>query len=200
MNPFPDIFQALGQIPHGWCTLPKAYTLASMVLAIRPDVSLEIGVYSGRSFFAMALAHKAIGKGVAWGIDAWDAAVSAENETEDNRRWWGALDHAWLYKEFNRKVDELGVRGYSNIIRAKSDDVEPPKIIDILHVDGSHTIQAVKDVERYACNVRLGGFAVCDDVHWAGGGVQQSVDKLKTMGFRSIYTLDEGEVFQRVYV
>ena len=86
------------------------------------------------------------------------------------------------------------------LIRAKSDDVEPPAIIDLLHVDGSHTIQAQRDVERFAPNVRPGGIVFLDDIHWAGGGVEKAMEKLMSMGFRHLSSRDTGGFFEKIPV
>ena len=47
---------------HGWATAEKCCTLASLVLANKPALAVEIGVWGGRSLLPVAMAMKAIGK------------------------------------------------------------------------------------------------------------------------------------------
>ena len=67
MNLFSQI-EALPMIGD-WCPLDKAKTLAAMVLALRPAVVVEIGVWRGSSLLPMALALKELGRGQIVGVD-----------------------------------------------------------------------------------------------------------------------------------
>jgi predicted O-methyltransferase YrrM len=210
MNLFTEIEQALAKIPDGWCSLEKAQTLAAAVIALRPKNVVEIGVYSGRSFIPMAMALKEIGSGMAFGIDPYSAQASAENEVGENKDWWGRLDHEKIYQNFMSKIAELKLEQFARIVRKKSDDISatPGLWIDLLHIDGSHTDQAVRDVQRFASHVRCGGLVFCDDISWVGDGVKKSIAKLIELGFEERYRVVKPEpstglqndwaVFQRI--
>lgn len=178
---------------NGWCSLEKAQTLAAIVVATRPKVCVEIGVYAGRSLFPVAMACAEIGYGSVVAIDSWDAKVSIKNEMADHAEWWGKIDHEKIYKEFCAMKDELKL---NNIVvhRKKSDDVAPPENIGLLHIDGSHTDQAITDAERFAPNVVGGGIVVMDDIDWIGGGVRRAIDVLLEGGFVELFRVTGKEV------
>lgn len=197
-----ELFQIIRQfhapIP-GWCTEAKAVTLASIVIALRPEVSVEIGIYGGKSFFPIALAHKAINFGVAIGIDPWDTDVAIREQTCDvDREWWGNVNMAKLHGDFIRLLGDHKLDKYSKIIRKESRLVEPPNLIGLLHVDGSHSDTALMDMMRFAPRVAKGGFLVTDDTTWTGGGVARGEDHIRKLGFVRHYILETGAVFQRL--
>lgn len=196
MNLFDSIRQIQPKLP-GWCPPEKAEALAAIVLAIRPAVSVEIGVWGGSSFIPIALAHKYVGSGVVIGIDPWDKSESVKNETPENMAWWSDQDHEKIFGMFSAIVSQLGLEQFAQVWRKTSDRANPPNVIDLLHIDGSHTDQAVRDVVRYASKVRPGGFCVMDDLDWKTGGVRRAEARLLTLGFRRLHALGTGAVYQR---
>lgn len=195
---FKQIEDILPTLP-GWCSPKKATVLASTVVAMHPKVTVEIGIFGGSSFLPLALAHKAIDCGIIWGIDPWSQEAGVEAQTEEeSRKWWANLDYNKLHDDFQQKLRDTGTARYSEIYRRRSRDVVPPPVIDLLHIDGAHSDEAVEDVTRWASHVRMGGMVCCDDVHWYGGGVERAIEKLVKMGFRELYNLETGAMFQRV--
>lgn len=197
---FNEIDEALNHIRHGWCTTEKAYTLASVILALKPEVVCEIGIWAGRSLIPMALAvrHNRIGKVI--GIDPWSADASSSGMSGANLQWWSSVPHEDIYNHFISAVHKFGVSQVVDIRRAKSDDVDPPQNIGLFHCDGNHSDQAIRDIERFAPNVKAGGFVFCDDIQWDGGGVSKATHILDNLGFIEPYKLDTGAMYQRVYV
>ena len=182
----------------GWCDPRKALTLASIVIARRPACSVEIGVYGGSSFIAIAAAHQFIGYGKAIGIDAWDNQVAVAAQTEnESREWWANQDLEKIYQDLFALLDLHGMGNVAQLVRQQSNRVTPPNAIGLLHVDGGHNDQAVTDVARFAPRVEPGGFVVTDDTQWVGGGVQRAESMLLTMKFRKLYALGTGAVFVR---
>lgn len=196
---FTRIDEAIDLIGHGWCTKEKACVLASCVVATRPQVVLELGVWAGKSAIPLALAvqYNRVGKVIA--VDPWSASASSEGMTGANLQWWSSVDHEDIYRHFIHAVGHFGVSQVLDIRRAKSDDVDPPSDIGLLHIDGNHSEQAVKDVDRFAPKVTPGGFCFCDDIHWTGGGVSKATQALQDLGFRELYKLDTGALYQRIY-
>lgn len=182
----------------GWCSVQKANDLALAVIKLKADVTVEIGVLDGRSLIPMAMAHAEQQHGIVWAIDPWSVAASVEHQNAANSEWWGKLDHEASHQRFLGHIATHGLGNYVKVIRQKSDDVEPPECVDLLHIDGSHSVQAIRDVERFASRVRVGGYVFADDIHWEGGMVEKAVDKLLTMGFVKIFDRDTGAMFQRV--
>ena len=197
-------------LPDGgnWCSLDKAQTLAAIVLATRPRVIVEIGVWLGGSLVPMLLAlrhlvdvERAGGapaiprKAIA--IDPWDSAASVTGQAEVDATWWRAQDHAQVLKAFQGRLRDLELAELCDVVRQRSDDAAVPGSIDLLHVDGNHAEQAERDVGRFAAAVVPGGFLVLDDVHWSGGHVDRARQLALATGFAQLYPLGSGIVLQR---
>lgn len=193
-----------GTIP-GWCPLEKAYDLAALVLALKPKVTVETGVFGGKSLLPMALACRANGFGEVTGIDPWSPQASTEGYTGENFEWWGKLNHEEIYQRFIANLARLDLSNTVKVMRAKSDDVGPPQTIDLLHLDSQHTEMALREVKRFGSRVRIGGIVVMDDLAWVNSGiahVAQAVELLLESGFIELYrtVIPTGNwgVFQRV--
>lgn len=186
------------RICTGWCDLEKANTLAAMILAMRPKLIVEIGIFGGRSFIPMAMAAQLIGAKVV-GIDPWDRGASLEGmEDAANLEWWSKLDHEQIYQGFMENLRKFGVDKAVTILKQRSDDVDLKDwVIDLLHIDGSHEETAYRDTTRYAARIPVGGIVVCDDVNWVSGAPKRGVEWLLKKGFRQLYALGTGAVFQR---
>lgn len=181
----------------GWCSVEKAQDLALAILKTKAAVSLEVGCWGGRSAIPMALAHKEQGSGVVIVVDPWSPVASAEGYEKVNADWWGSQNHELVYQTFLESLKKAEVEQFVQVIRAKSDDAPVPDVIDVLHLDGQHTDQTIRDVERFASRVRPGGYVFVDDIHWTGGGVERGVAKLLTMGFTQLFVRDTGAMFER---
>lgn len=206
MKPVFDYISSNIPAMDGWATLEKANTLAALVFATRPKLVVELGTYAGRSAIPMMLAMQYLGHGHLIGIDPYDPEASANGENDANSIWWKKLDHNAILEKLNAKVDTLGLRNVFTLIRKKSNDVEPPKDIDIFHCDGNHAQQALIDVQRFSPNVS--GYVILDDISWSSGGPTDAARWLESHGFKELYRVvkpaaqpnvpcDDWAVFQR---
>lgn len=181
----------------GWCDVEKAQALASIIIGLRPKVTVEIGVFGGRSLIPMAMAHAFTGNGVAIGIDPWEKQCSLNGMTGENAQWWANVDHEAIYQQFLRAANRQIVEGWLNVVRQDSDTYalrpDGPKVIDLLHIDGNHGPQAVNDVNLYATRIRAGGILIMDDVDWAA----EAVTRVRDLNFNFLYPLGTGAVFQK---
>lgn len=198
-----DLFDTISKIVptlHGWSNVERATTLAASVLALQPAVTVEIGIFGGRSLLPMALAHRQIGKGSVIGIDPWApiASVQGQEVAPEHLNFWATCDHEVVMKDFLRHIDLLGVNKCVQVIRKKSDEVEPPGVIDLFHLDGNHGEQAFRDAQRFAPKVRVGGLCFVDDPDWPGGGVRKAIQFMQSIGFKELFRQDTGIQFQRV--
>jgi cephalosporin hydroxylase len=211
-----DEYSALmGEISHvvheggDWCDVIKAQTLAAMILGLRPSVVCEVGVWMGGSMVPMLLALKAVEAietragapvrlrlGIA--IDAWSADASCAGQDGANLTWWGAQSHDDALATFLARIERHGLESICSVVRARSDDAIVPDSIGLLHLDGNHGEQALRDVERFAPHVIPGGILVLDDLDWVGGHVEMARSRALEMGFRGLFPLGTGVVLQRV--
>lgn len=184
---------------QGWCSLDKAFTLASLIVAFRPAIILEIGVYGGKSLIPMALACQAVNNGIVIGVDPWSKEVAIREQTQAaDRDWWSAIDLEKIRSDFMARIPELNLEKFVRIERKESRFVDPPKAISVLHVDGSHGETAMYDMLKFAPRVVVGGYCVTDDTEWHGGGVARGERKLVEMGFHRIAPLGTGQIYQRL--
>lgn len=166
-------------VTDGWCWEEKAVKLAEAVWTLRPNLTVEVGVFGGKSFIPLAaiVAHLESGSTAplptyeAHGIDPW-AAVAAvkDNEGTAHEPFWG--NQAMLDAVFNRAsqaVDRLQ-SGVVKLFRETSEQAfkrYPDGSIGILHLDGNHADpQAFADVQRWWPKLRNGGLFVMDDTAW----------------------------------
>lgn len=191
----------------GWCTVPKAMTLASIIMGYRPKISLEIGVFAGRSLVPMALAHRAINHGHVIGIDSWSGNESQRGQTPEHAEFWSQdTMHKNAESICRRTIESEELGGFVSLEKCPSDLYTVQEEIGLLHVDGNHSEQAVRDVQRFAKRVVPGGFVVMDDLHWDNNGPKHAAEVLVKMGFREVYLVhdtshnpvDDWGVFQKV--
>jgi predicted O-methyltransferase YrrM len=183
-----------------WPTIAKCQALASLVLANRPAVVVEIGVWTGDSLVPMLLAQKFLGTGQAVAIDPWATDASIAGQGGANAEWWGKVDHDQALALFRNRLARLEL--VCEIMRQRSDDVDPAAwgTIDLVHIDGNHGEQAVRDIERFGGRVPVGGWMVLDDLHWDGGHVTRGRERAVAMGFVDRYPLDNGCAMQRTSI
>jgi len=192
----------------GWCSLEKANALASMVVALRPAISIEAGIFGGRSFLPIALAHKYIGYGMAIGVEPWSKSAAVEGYSGINETWWGNINMEGLRAEFLNQIHLLAVNNVSRIIRKKFQEFIIPDGIGLFHLDSQHSDKTMDDVKRIVPKLLTGGILVLDDCHWINDGnkpVNMAASWLLIHGFRELYRVfnkpegpDDWAVFQKV--
>lgn len=188
--------------PHGWTSPEKACIIASTIIALRPKLSMEIGVYAGRGIVPMGMAHRFIGTGSVIGIDPWDSDESAKGQLNpEDERWWKSCDHESIYQVCQMEVERYALQRWIKLVRSTSDAYRmypTPKGLGVLRIDGNHGEQALIDTERFAPAVIPGGIIFLDDLKWSGGAVSRSADWLRHNHWKELYSLDDGLVFQRL--
>ncbi len=127
--------------PNPWTGhLPFAFWL---VKALRPRTLVELGTHSGNSYFAFCQAIAAfVPSGRAYAVDTWAGDDHAGHYGED------------VFADVSR-INQTYFRAFSTLLRSSFDDArsyfpteEVPggleSGIDLLHIDGLHTYDAVK--------------------------------------------------------
>lgn len=201
-----------GAVPDGgsWCSTEKATTLAAIVLAIRPKIVVELGVWQGGSAIPMAIALRHVGDGQLIAVDAWAADVSVQGQVAENSKWWGetmgADGHERAFHTFMGRLEKHGITSERcAVVRQRTDVALVPPSIDVFHHDANHGPQVVDDIDRWAPAVRVGGLLIIDDLDWPGDlyptairHVRRACDRARELGFCELYPLGTGCVMQRL--
>lgn len=133
--------------------LPFGYDL---IAELRPQKLVELGTYSGLSFFCFCqamVAHHI--DGTCYAVDTWTGdshTGSYENE---------------IYDSVNKHLRDY-YRGVAYLMRMTFDDAVAhfdAESLDLLHIDGLHTYEAVKhDFDTWYSKVKPGGVVLFHDI------------------------------------
>lgn len=204
LSGYPDLRREIEDAaPQGgdWCSPDKAVQLAALVLELRPQLVVELGVWMGGSAVPMALALRHLGVGQLLAIDAWSTEASVAGQEGVNAAWWqsvGDEGHERARQMFLARLKKHQISpDRCTVQRQRSDEAVVPRVIDILHHDANHGPQVVDDVERWAPAVRVGGLLILNDLDWPGGHVRRARDRALELGFVEQYPLGAGIVLLR---
>lgn len=192
-------------MPHlpGWCTPEKANRLARLVREEKALLSVELGVFGGRSLLALGVGAITVG-GRAVGVDPYDAVASNEGSHDKvNKDWWSALNYEDIYQQAVRGMRDAGLDKTVTIVRAKSEQAVrefADHSIDVLHQDSNHSEEvSSKEVELWLPKMKPNGFWIMDDIGWTTGG-KISTAKAQTMlaeaGFLPVETYETWCIFR----
>lgn len=189
--------------PEGgdWCSPDRAVQLAALVVELRPQLVVELGVWRGGSAIPMAIALRHLGDGQLLAIDAWSTEASVAGQEGDNAVWWQAVaaaGHAEAHQTFLSRLEKHRILPERcTVLHQRSDEAVVPADIDILHHDANHGPQVVADIAHWAPAVRIGGLLILNDLGWSGGHVRRALDLALEMGFVEQYPLGTGIVLLR---
>ncbi|HSX11231.1 MAG TPA: class I SAM-dependent methyltransferase [Chlamydiales bacterium] len=176
----------------GWCSEEKALNFIDLVLEVKPNLCVEIGVFAGASLIPVASALKYLGHGMIIAIDPWDKVECIRYLDPDKDRkdlqWWGDIRIDHIYFAYLNNLRRYELDKVCLTLRATSEKVAPLiGAIDILYIDGNHYEDIVKrDVELYGSKVRPGGYIWLNDAKWPGMKaavelLEQSCDVVKSI-------------------
>lgn len=171
-----------------------------MILTLRPEVVLEIGVFEGKSLIPMAMAMKEIGYGTIIGVDAWSKQVAIREQiTPEHQAWWANLDIDRIYNNFIGHLSRYDLNKHVQVVRQESQNFTGPAAYQIFHCDGSHSPTTINDILRFAPKVVMGGLVILDDIDGGSHGQAPAMaaQRLIQMRFKKLYNLQDGAVFQR---
>lgn len=153
----------------GWCSEEKSAVLLDLVLAVKPKVVVEIGVFGGSSFLPMAAGIKYLKSGVIYAVDPWSNSECTKYldpiEDKEHVDWWRSVRLLDIYASF---LDRLLLYDYEtcSVILKKSSEqaVLDIGMIDILHIDGHRSEEVTSlDVRLYLPKVVSGGYICLGD-------------------------------------
>ncbi len=184
----------------GWISLDKAGCLIDYVDEICRDVEspicVEIGVYAGKSILPVALELKRNAKGIIYAIDPWTNEEATKGYDGINYDYWSQVNLQEKFQLFNKMINEFELGEYVVTIKETSDMAPEFKNINLLHIDGQHTDQAIRDAKKYAVNVELNGYCIVDDVDW--GEVENVPKFLEKIGFVPIHSIGSTAIFKKL--
>jgi len=163
---------------HGWCDPFKARDIIKTVLEDKPVISVEIGVFAGRSLFAVGAALEEIGaNGQVYGIDPWSSEACGQGYEKDdpNKEWWDSVNMGAIERSVYDVRSYLNLTHRVQLLKAKAVSAYPrfqewhkkDSPIDFLHIDGNHSEETSSaDVELYLPLVRSGATVFMDDTNW----------------------------------
>lgn len=175
---------------NGFCTPQKAKHLYDLMISERPKLTVEVGVYGGRSLFPLALGAYRNGFGRVVGIDMWTSEAATEGEPD-------VYTETWKTHNFEDKfiqVCEFARREpYSSIVEIRrnhlvvaADDFDDESI-GIFHEDGNHSKTVSQaSVKAWVPKVKSGGIFIFDDPGWNGDTETEDM-LVNRMGLKLIY-------------
>ncbi len=164
--------QTIPTLP-GWCSHSKAQRLLELVVREKPLRSIELGVFGGRSFLALALGQWTVGHGKAIGVDPWTVAAALEGtNSPENDAWWGALDIGAVQQQaFDMMTRVVPPQWWEfscrpSLEHARDLSVNPIKY-GLIHQDSNHSAEiSCAELEAYLPLCYPGALWVMDDVQW----------------------------------
>lgn len=168
-----DFKRITAGVHDGWCTPEKAEALYELVLKADSQITVELGVFAGKSLIPMALAHKEKKSGFIIGIDAYSAAVCAEgSNSELNNDWWkNKVDLQKIYHQCIDNIRRFYVDDYATIVKMRSQDAANIMFrtshIDIIHQDSNHNPETIlAEAKAWTPLLKQGGYWIADDTDW----------------------------------
>lgn len=153
---------------------------------MKPAVIAELGTYSGNSYFAFCQAVKDLQLSTrCYAVDTWKGDIHVGSYDND------------VFKRVN-EINEREFKSFSELLQMQFDDAIhhfSDGSIDILHIDGTHTYEAVKnDFTTWLPKVRKGGVVILHDtmVRKKDFGVWKFLKEIKQQYMVLEFTFSEG--------
>jgi hypothetical protein len=143
------------QAPDAWCGhLPFA---AWLMKSLQPSLFVELGTHSGNSYFSFCQAARDAGSAVkCYAVDTWQGDEHAGNYGND------VFQQVYAH-------NQTYYAGFSRLLRMTFDDAAgyfADASVDLLHIDGLHTYEAVKhDFDTWLPKLAPGAIVLFHDIN-----------------------------------
>jgi hypothetical protein len=187
----------------GWCSLDKAGCFIDYVdelfkIKNRPITCVEIGVYAGKSLFPVAIHLFNENSGKIIGIEPWSNEEATKDYSDQNFEFWNNVDMEEIQTIFYSILNDFfHLEDHIEIRKESSDETRPIQDIDFLYIDGQHTKQVLKDIDKFATEVTKNGYCVVDDVNWDTEAMEQVPNKMEQIGFTLVHQVDAALVYRK---
>lgn len=152
---------------------------------------MEVGVFGGRSLFAIALAMKENGGGGAtWGIDPWSVEAAVEGDVGfENKDWWMKnVDLEKIYRGFLSDILALELSKHCYFLRERGEvavELFKDNSIDFFHLDSNHSeLVSCRDVGIWRKKLTKNAVWVMDDTDWESQA--KAVAMIGDLGFKVV--------------
>lgn len=162
--------EVINELP-GWCTAEKAGIIYDLVKHSNSQLTVELGVFGGRSFIPMAMAHQDKGSGKIIGIDSWKVETSLYGTNDPaNNEWWASIDLKAIYKEVAGTILRYGLTRFADLMKSSTQEAAEKfadSSIDIIHQDSAHNVETItEELALWIPKLKAGGYWIADDTHW----------------------------------
>jgi GT2 family glycosyltransferase len=157
--------------PNSWCG--HLYFAAWIIRTLKPRVFVELGTHSGNSYFSFCQAVK---------------QFDLETKCYSVDTWQGDEQAGFYGEEIFTRLNDYNTLHYSDLSRLlrmtfdEAVELFEDKSINLLHIDGLHTYEAVRhDFEMWLPKLALGAIVLFHDtnVYTQGFGVWKFWSELK---------------------
>lgn len=154
----------------GWLSKEAGEAMTAQLRAVRPQLCVEIGVYSGQSLILIAEQLRRNGSGIVYGIDPWTSAAAREGFPDGSYDDWAEkVSLVPAHAECMRDITDSMLWPHVRIVTAKSQDVPhlfTASSIQWMHLDGNHAEEMARDdLELYVrAKLAPGAYVWVDDI------------------------------------
>lgn len=190
---------------NGWCSEEKMRKLYELVHQTHRQfggeiLTVEQGVFAGKSLFPMAIAHKELQAGVCWGIETFDNVAPLEGKNHhDNDKYWANVDMDVVYAQFLQGNINFKLRGYCKWLHMKSYEAAKyfeDNTVTLCHLDSAHNEEVItKELESWTPKLKVGALLICDDTSWPE--TKEGYAKLPYFGYELMEDFKDWQVWQK---
>ncbi len=160
--------QVFNYLRDSWCTEEKANLIMDLIALTKPQVCVEIGVFTGSSFLPLVTSLSFLKRGHAFAIDPWSnlEAIQGILIEDPNYWWWSNVNMLDVNQKFLNTMTNWRLSPYYTVINTSSRNaLKQLDQIDFLHLDGNFSEKgSLEDVLLYLPKVSTGGYILMSNV------------------------------------
>ena len=147
------------ELPSSWWG--HTFFVYDLIRNIKPKRVVELGTHYGVSFLAMCQATKDSSLDIELNaVDTWEGDLHAQKGYDKKNEVFDRLN-----KEIDDNYKNLNIKLHRTLFDDAVENFED-KSVDILHIDGFHTYEAVKhDFDSWVGKISDEGIILCHDIH-----------------------------------